>query len=104
VFDLRMSWRGFRLNKLCNSLSVADNRAAYKADEAAYLDRFELTVAERELIRARDFNGLLEAGANIYFLIKLGVVTGNGLYYMGASMRGETYEQFMATRNNSGAV
>ena len=50
-------------------------------------------------MRARDFPGLLAAGGNIYFLLKLGVVTGNGLYDMGAKMRGETYEQFLATRN-----
>jgi hypothetical protein len=50
------------------------------------------------------FSGLLAAGGNIYFLIKLGVVTGNGLYVMGAKMRGESYEQFLATRNDSGAT
>jgi len=104
VFDLQLSYRGYRINKLCNSLCDAGNRAAYKADEAAYLARFELTPTERDLIKARDFGGLLEAGGNIYFLIKLGVVTGNGLYYMGAQMRGESYEQFLATRNDSGAT
>ena len=38
------------------------------------------------------------------FLLKLGVVTGNGLYKMGARMRGESYEQFLATRNDAGAT
>jgi protocatechuate 4,5-dioxygenase alpha chain len=55
-------------------------------------------------VRARDFSGLLQAGGNIYFLIKLGVVTGNGLYRIGATMRGESYEQFLATRNDAGAT
>jgi protocatechuate 4,5-dioxygenase, alpha chain len=32
------------------------------------------------------------------------VVTGNGLYMMGARMRGESYEQFLATRNDRGAT
>ena len=68
------------------------------------LDRFALTGHEKDLVRARDFGGLLAGGANIYFLLKLGVVTGNGLYKMGAAMRGETYEQFLATRNDSGAT
>ena len=104
VFDLRLSYRGYRINKLCNSLCDPANRAVYKADEEAYLARFDLTEAEKNLIRARDFGALLEAGGNIYFLIKLGVVTGNGLYYMGAQMRGETYEQFLATRSDSGAT
>lgn len=104
VFDLEMSWRGYRINKMCNSLSEAVNRGAYKADEEAYLTKFGLTEPEKALVRARDFSGLLEAGGNIYFLLKLGVVTGNGLYHMGAKMRGESYEQFLATRNDKGAV
>jgi protocatechuate 4,5-dioxygenase alpha subunit len=104
VFDLAMSWRGYRINKMCNALSQPQERDAYKADEEAFMERFKLTAQEKELVRARDFGGLLQAGGNIYYLLKLGVVTGNGLYKMGAAMRGETYEQFLATRNDSGAT
>lgn len=104
VFDLNMSWRGLRINTMCNALSDPANREACKADEEAFMARFDLTEAEKQLVSARDFSGLLAAGGNIYFLLKLGVVTGNGLYRMGASMRGETHEQFLATRNDAGAV
>lgn len=104
VFDLAMSWRGLRINTMCNALSDPANRAACKADEEAFMARFGLTEQERQLVRERDFGGLLANGGNIYFLLKLGVVTGNGLYRMGAQMRGETHEQFLATRNDKGAV
>ena len=104
VFDLAMSWRGYRINKMCSALSQASERAAFKADEEAFMTRFGLNEDERNLVRARDFSGLLASGGNIYFLIKLGVVTGNGLYAMGAKMRGESYEQFLATRHDSGAT
>ncbi len=104
VFDLAMSHRGLRLNRMCHVLNDATGRAAFRADEAAFLARFDLTEAELALVTARDFNGLLAAGINIYYLIKFGVATGNGLYRMGAQMRGETYEQFLVSRNNSGAV
>lgn len=104
VFDLNMSWRGLRINTMCNALSDPAHREACKANEETFMARFDLTEAEKQLVRARDFSGLLAAGGNIYFLLKLGVVTGNGLYRMGASMRGETHEQFLATRNDSGAV
>jgi protocatechuate 4,5-dioxygenase alpha chain len=66
--------------------------------------RYGLSDEEKELIRERDFQALVEAGTNIYFLLKIGSVTGNGLYKIGAQMRGETYEQFLATRNTRGAV
>ena len=104
VFDLRASRRGYRLNKLCASLCRPDNRAAFQRDEEAYMARCGLTEAEKQLIRKRDFQGLIEAGTNIYYLLKIGSVTGNGLYRMGAQMRGETYEQFLATRNLKDAV
>lgn len=104
VFDLANSWRGYRINKMCNALSQAANREAFKRDEEAFMAAYQLTEQEKQLVRARDFSGLLAAGGNIYFLLKLGAVTGNGLYAMGAKMRGESYEQFLATRNDKGAT
>ena len=89
---------------MCAALSHPHEREAYKADEEAFMSRFGLSNEEKAMVRARDFIALLEHGANIYYLIKLGFVTGNGLYRMGAGMRGETYEQFLATRNVAQAV
>jgi len=103
IFDLRLSRRGVRLNRMCASLCDPKNRDAFKADEAAYLSRF-LNEQERNLVRKRDFKALIEAGLNIYLMLKLGSVTGNSLYKMGAQMRGESYEQFLATRNFKDAV
>jgi len=104
VFDLRLARRGQRLNRMCAALCSAQERDAFKRDAEAFMSRFGLSEAERELIRRRDFQGLIEAGTNIYFLLKIGSVTGSGLYRMGAQMRGESYEQFLATRNIRGAT
>jgi protocatechuate 4,5-dioxygenase alpha subunit len=99
VFDLRASRRGLRLNKMCGSLCSPSNRDAFKRDEEAYMAKFDLSEEEKNLIRKRDFGGLIDAGLNIYWMLKLGSVTGNSLYKMGAQMRGESYEQFLSTRN-----
>jgi protocatechuate 4,5-dioxygenase alpha subunit len=104
IFDLRLSRRGFRLNKMCASLCTPENREAFKRDEEGYMARFALSEEEKALIRKRDFQAMIDAGMNIYFMIKVGSVTGNGLYKMGAQMRGESYEQFLSTRKISGAV
>ena len=104
IFDLRLSRRGYRLNKLCAALCSPQERDAFKRDEEAFMARFALTEEEKSLIRKRDFAGLIAAGMNIYAMLKVGSATGNGLYKMGAQMRGETYEQFLATRNIRGAV
>ena len=103
IFDLRLSQRGKRLNRMCAALCSPAERDAFKRDEDAYMTRFGLTDEEKTLIRTRDFKGLIEAGTNIYYLLKIGSVTGTGLYQMGAQMRGETYQQFLATRKISDA-
>jgi protocatechuate 4,5-dioxygenase alpha subunit len=99
IFDLRTSRRGYRLNRMCGSLCSAGNREAFKRDEEAYMSQFSLSEGEKALIRDRDFAGMIRAGMNIYFMLKIGSVTGNSLYRMGAQMRGESYEAFLATRN-----
>ena len=104
VFDLRLARRGQRLNKLCAALRSPQERDAFKRDEEAFMSRFGLTEAEKELIRKRDFQGLIDAGMNIYSMLKIGSTTSNGLYKMGAQMRGESYEEFLATRNIRGAT
>jgi protocatechuate 4,5-dioxygenase, alpha chain len=104
IFDLRLARRGQRLNRMCAALCAPQERDAFKRDEEAFMSRFGLTDAEKELIRKRDFQGLIDAGMNIYSMLKVGSATGNGLYKMGAQMRGETYEQFLSTRNMRGAT
>src|SRR2546421_11995598 len=104
IFDLHLSRRGRRLNKLCAALCSPQEREAFKRDEEAFMSRFHLTETEKKLIRQRDFQGLIEAGTNIYFLLKIGSVSGTGLYKIGAQMRGESYQQFLASRNIKDAV
>jgi protocatechuate 4,5-dioxygenase alpha subunit len=104
IFDLRLSRRGRRLNRMCTALCSPAERDAFKRDEEAFMSRFSLTESEKALIRKRDFKGLIEAGMNIYAMLKVGSATGNSLYRMGAQMRGESYEEFLKTRNISGAV
>jgi protocatechuate 4,5-dioxygenase, alpha chain len=104
IFDLRLSRRGKRLNRMCTALCSPAEREAFKQDEEAFMARFSLTDEEKNLIRKRDFKGLIEAGMNIYAMLKIGSATGNSLYRMGAQMRGESYEAFLKTRNISGAV
>ncbi len=89
---------------MCTALCSPAEREAFKRDEEAFMARFALTEEEKDLIRKRDFRGLIAAGMNIYAMLKIGSATGNSLYRMGAQMRGETYEAFLATRNIRDAV
>lgn len=98
VFTGDRSRRGYRINKLAMSLTDEENRAAFKADERAYMRRFGLSDHEMDLIAKRDWNGLIAAGGSIYLLIKIGGTVGQNLLQMGASMCGETLDAFLKGR------
>jgi len=94
VFDADRSREGYHLNMFCMSLMKEENRKAFKADEANYLDRFPLTPQQREAILKRDYNRMLELGGNIYFTAKLGATDGHSFQHTAAVMAGSTQEDY----------
>ena len=98
VFTGERSRQGYRINKLAMSLTDPVNRAAFQADEHAYMAKFGLLAEEMDLIARRDWAGLVAAGGNIYVLIKIAGTVGQNLLQMGAQMRGETLVAFLASR------
>ena len=96
VFDAEQSRRGYPLNMFCMSLMKAENRAAFKSGEAAYLDRYPLTEAQRRSILERDWNGMLQEGGNIYFTAKLAATDGLSFQQIAAKMTGSTQEDYAA--------
>jgi protocatechuate 4,5-dioxygenase, alpha chain len=94
VFDADRSRLGYHLNMFCMSLMKAENRKAFKENEAAYLDRFAMTQQQREAILTRDYNRMLELGGNIYFTAKLGATDGHSFQHMAAVMTGSTQEDY----------
>src|SRR5580658_3742711 len=94
VFDADRSREGYHLNMFCMSLMKDENRKAFKADEAKYLDRFPLTPEQREAILKRQYNRMLELGGNIYFTAKLGATDGHSFQHMAAVMTGSTQEDY----------
>ena len=104
IFTGPMSQKGYALNKLGASLISDDARASFKADEDSYMKRFELTETQQKLIRDRNWIGCVQGGANIYFLYKITSVFGDSLYKLGAKQAGMSYEEFLKTRNISGAT
>ena len=96
VFDAAQSRRGYHLNMFCMSLMKPENRAAFKADEREYLQRFPMTDAQREAVLARDYNRMLELGGNIYFLAKIGATDGFSFQNLAAKMTGMAEDDYRA--------
>ena len=96
VFDATQSRLGYHLNMFCMSLMKAENRAAFKADERAYLQRFPMTDAQRDAVIARDYNRMIELGGNIYFLAKIGATDGFSFQNLASKMTGMPEDEYKA--------
>ena len=95
VFDGRRARQGYAVNKFCMSLNHAENRDAFRADPEGYLDRFALTPEQRQAVLDRDFNRLLELGANIYYTAKLGAFHGMTFQQVAALQTGVAEEEYV---------
>ena len=90
VFDADQARKGYHLNMFCMSLMKAENRAAFKENERAYLDNWPMTEAQKQAMLKRDWNGMLQLGGNIYFTAKLAATDGLSFQQIAAMMSGKT--------------
>ena len=96
VFNAERSRQGYGINMFCMSLMRAENRKAFKANEAEYLKQYPLTPEQTDAILKRDYNRMLELGGNIYFTAKLGATDGHSFRHLAAVMTGSTQEDYAA--------
>src|SRR5260370_34479153 len=96
VFDAERSRQGYGINMFCMSLMKDENRKAFKANEAEYLKRFNLTPAQTAAILKRDYNRMLELAGHIYFTVKLGATDGHSFQHLAALMTGSSQQEYAA--------
>jgi protocatechuate 4,5-dioxygenase, alpha chain len=102
IFDADQARQGYWLNQFCMSLMKAENRAEFKANERAYLDKYAMTEAQKQALLKRDFNAAIQLGGNIYFLAKLGFTDERNFQQMAGSMTGMTEEEYKAMMVSGG--
>jgi protocatechuate 4,5-dioxygenase alpha chain len=102
LFDAQRSRQGYHLNMFCMSLMKAENRAAFKANEAEYLQQFPMTPEQSAAILKRDWNGMISLGGNIYFLAKLFSSDGLSFQHVAAIMTGSTQQEYAQMMLNGG--
>ncbi len=96
IFTTAASRRAYQLHRFCMSLMKPENRAAFKADEGAWLDRFAMTAEQRQGVLDRDFNRLIATGGNIYFLVKIASTDGWSAQRAVSTMTGLSPEDYAA--------
>ncbi|MEY4757277.1 MAG: hypothetical protein RJA34_2175 [Pseudomonadota bacterium] len=95
-FDGEQAQKGYALNKMCFSFNSADNRAAFKSDEEAYMRQYGLNEQQAAAIRARNVLQLIAAGGNAYYLAKFAGIFGLDMQDIGAQQTGLSKDEFKA--------
>jgi len=93
--------RGFRLTQFLTSMREPESRALFADDPEHCMATFGLTEIERELVRRRDYDGMLDYGASNVAIGKASPSLGTTLVERGAKGRGQTVEQFIAERKKA---
>jgi protocatechuate 4,5-dioxygenase alpha chain len=102
VYTVARARQGYHLNQFAMSLMKPDNREAWKADEAGYLDRWAMSTEQKQAVLARDYNRLLDLGGNIYFLAKVFSTDGLSFVQAVSTMTGMSVEDYQAMMNRGG--
>jgi gallate dioxygenase len=100
VFTGERSARSYALNKMANSLSSAANRTQFQGDEAGYMRTHGCSDTEIDLARRRDWRSMMDHGASIYLLLKIGAAVGVPLPEIGAHTAGMTLAEYNARKVN----
>lgn len=90
--------RGYRLTVFLTSMRDPATRAAFAADAEACMAAARLTPRERELVRQRDYDGMLDYGASNVAIGKASPALGTDLITRGAKGRGQTAAEFIVER------
>ncbi|HLU18963.1 MAG TPA: protocatechuate 3,4-dioxygenase [Pusillimonas sp.] len=98
AFDIRTSNKALKLNRFFWNMIRAEWRDRYKADPEGVMQEAGLNETEKELVRKEDWLGLVQYGACFFVIEKFARVVRKTNLEVYAMMRGETFEQFMATR------
>lgn len=97
-FDVRLGQERSRLNRFFWNMRLPEFRERFHADEAALCADCQLTPEETALVRERDWLGLVRYGVNFFVLEKFARLVGKSNLEVYAAMRGESFEEFLATR------
>jgi gallate dioxygenase len=103
-FTLEKSVKTYRLNKFLHDMVYPEHRAAFQENEALSFTQANLTEEEKELLRNRDWRGMIHYGCIFFGLEKLGAVLGISNLHIYAAMRGQSLEEFQKTRNAPNAL
>lgn len=98
LFDRARGTAGYALNKMAMGLAAPEGRAAFLADEHAYLNRFDLSPEQRAAVLARDWAEMVRLGGNLFYILKISAVDPTPIRAIGAAQAGMSLDAFLQAR------
>ncbi|MBE3639253.1 extradiol ring-cleavage dioxygenase [Mangrovicoccus sp. HB182678] len=80
------------------ALAEPANRAAFREDESAYLDRFGLSPRERAAVQDRNWEEMVRLGGNLFFILKISAIDPVPITAIGAAQAGMAHDDFLKQR------
>lgn len=102
IFDADRARQGYHLNQFAMSLMNAENREKFKANERGYLDEWPMTEEQKQGVLSRDYNRMMAAGGNIYFLAKIFSTDQISFQAAAATMTGMSQQEYAQMMLNGG--
>jgi gallate dioxygenase len=98
-YTLERSAKAYRLNRFLHDLTIPEHREAFRRNADALMAAHKLTAEEADLVRRLDWRKLIHYGVIFFVLEKLAAVVGVSNLHVYAAMRGQSLDEFQATRN-----
>jgi len=97
LFTGELCSRAYRLNKFAFDFKYPAVRARFAEDPETLMSEYGLSEREKELVRTRDWTGLVASGGNHFNVIKIAAAIGESHLHVGAHMCGAKWDEFKQT-------
>jgi protocatechuate 4,5-dioxygenase alpha subunit len=94
MFTGEICSRSYALNRFAFAFKHPAHRRRFADAPEALMDDFGLTETEKNLVRRRDWTGLVAAGGHHFNIIKIAAAVGESHLHVGAHMCGADWDEF----------
>jgi protocatechuate 4,5-dioxygenase alpha subunit len=94
IFTGEICSRSYALNKFAFAFKDPGHRRQFAESPEAVMETFGLTEEQKDLVRRRDWTGLVANGGHHFNIIKIAAAVGESHLHVGAHMCGADWDEF----------
>ena len=94
VFTGEICSRSYALNRFAFAFKDPEHRRRFEQAPELLMEEFALTDEQKELVRHRDWTGLVATGGHHFNIIKIAAAVGESHLHVGAHMCGADWDEF----------